>query len=345
MPVEFRRYTVASRISPPDAGGAERVQEIEYRRDPLTGRWCRINIERAKRPKQTPSEALTLKELAEKTRKNCPFCPENIEVSTPTFTLLPYKRLRSGECWVFPNLYPFAKHHAVTVFTPEHYKPLENITPEELRDGINSSLQYLRDLKAVDRAARYPVLAWNNLPPAGASIIHPHFQVLADERPPSAVHQEIEASELYAASGGCYWQDLLESEEKRGERFVKDSNVVAWITGFTPLGNREVLAIFKGKSSLSSLSPGDVEEFAEDLAALLKYYSSSGVVSLNMLFYSGPMDIDISRSFYLHARIVARPAPTALYVNDDGFLEKLCAEPVIDMTPEDLSGALRKYLG
>jgi galactose-1-phosphate uridylyltransferase len=344
MPIEFKRYTVVSRFSPPGADGAERVQEIEFRRDPLTGRWSRINIERARRPKQTPSVVTALRELAEKARDTCPFCPERVETSTPTFTLLPYRRLHRGDCWVFPNLYPFSKHHAVTVFTPQHYKPLGTITPEEFKAGINASIEYLNTLKTIDRAACYPVLAWNHLPPAGASIIHPHFQILADERPPSIVSQEIEASEKYAESGGCFWEELLVSEEERGERFVKSGNSVSWITSFSPIGNREVMAIFKGKSSLDGLGPYEVEEFVEGLASLLKYYSESGLESLNMLFYSGPLGDDISRYFYLHARIIARPSPSTLYVNDDGFLEKLCAEPVIDMTPEDLANALKRYM-
>ncbi len=344
MPVEFKRYTVASRFSPPGSSGAEGLQEIEFRRDPLTGRWSRINIERARRPKQTPSGLAVLRELAERSRDTCPFCPERVETSTPTFTLLPYRRLRRGDCWVFPNLYPFSKHHAVTVFTPHHYKPLDTITPDELKAGINAAIEYLNDLKKIDRAACYPVLAWNHLPPAGASIIHPHFQVLADERPPSIVSQEIEASEKYEESGGCFWEELLESEEERGERFVKSSHSVYWITSFSPIGNKEVLAVFKGRSSLDRLTNSEVEEFAEGLAHVLRYYSESGLESLNMLFYSGPLGDDISRYFYLHARIIARPAPSTLYVNDDGFLEKLCAEPVIDMTPEDLAKALKKYM-
>lgn len=282
--------------------------------------------------------------MAERTRESCPFCPERIETSTPTFTQLPYRRLRRGECWVFPNLFPFSKHHAVTVFTQHHFKLLKEITAEELNQGINVSLEFLRDIHQLDKAARYPILAWNYLPPAGASIIHPHFQIMVDERPTGIVGQEIEASGKFLSDGVCFWEELLEAERELGERMVKFSEPVSWVAGFSPLGNREVLAIFRGKSSLSDLTKRDVEEFVKGLAGVLRYYSDSGVMSVNMVFYSGPLYEDISRYFYLHARIVARPTPTTLYVSDDGFLEKLCAEPVIDMTPEDLAESLRRYL-
>lgn len=344
MPIEFKKLTVFSKFSPPGSRGTEHVQELEYRRDPLTGRWCRINIERARRPKQASGDLSTVMEAAERARSNCPFCPERIENSTPTFTQLPYERLRRGNCWVFPNLFPFSKNHAVTVFTPDHFKPLHGISADEIVEGMMASIEYLSDLKKVDPSARYPLIAWNNLPPAGASIIHPHFQVLADEVPVGQLRQELEASESYRSEGGCFWKELIEVEGRTGERVVKDGRSIAWLTPFAPQGNREVLAVFRGKSSLINLSISDIREFADGLLGILKYYSESGVLSLNLALFSGPLDEDVAESFYLHARIIARPSPTTLYVNDDGFMEKLCTEPVIDMTPEDLAKSLRKYL-
>lgn len=344
MPIEFRKTVVASRFSPPNTSGLERPQEIEYRMDPLTGRWCRMNVERARRPRQVLTDTSALREIAEKTRATCPFCPERIETSTPTFTQLSYKRLRKGDCWVFPNLYPFSKHHAVAVFTPQHFKDIAEITVKELEDGIQTSLEYLRDVASIDPQARYWLLSWNNLPPAGASIIHPHFQVLADERPPNTLQREIEASEQYSRAGTCYWQELIEVEEAKGERMVKMGDRIAWVTSYSPLGNREVMAVFVGKSSLGMLTSGDVREFCNGLAGVIRCYADAGLMSLNMVFYSGPHDIDISSHFYLHARIVARPTPTHIYVNDDGFLEKLYLEQVIDFTPEELAAMLKKYI-
>ncbi|MEM1922318.1 MAG: hypothetical protein QXW60_04315 [Nitrososphaerota archaeon] len=344
MPIEFRKIVVSSRFSPPDSGGAESSQEIEYRMDPLTGRWCRLNVVRARRPRQVSVDTSAIGELAERARASCPFCPEAIEKSTPTYTQLPYKRLKRGDCWVFPNLFPFSKHHSVTVFTREHFKTLDQITADELMNGLNASLEYLRDVAALDPAARYWLLCWNNQPPAGASILHPHLQVLADEKPANTLQQEIEASEKYSREGSCYWGDLIEVEEERGERMVKHGERVAWIASYAPLGNREAIAIFKGISSLSRLAPSDVEEFCKGLMGVTRYYVDAGFTSLNLAFYSGPSDSDISKYFYLHARIVARPSPTPIYVNDDGFLEKLFLEPVIDATPEDLAASLRKYM-
>jgi len=340
MPLRFRKEVVSVRVSPPGSRGETVVRGVEFRQDPLTGRWCRVSLERARRPRQVSGDAAILREAAERTRDTCPFCPERIEVLTPTFTDLPYRRLRRGNSWVFPNLYPFARHHAVTVFTVDHFKLPTELSLAELEEGIHAALSFIRDVRSVDPASRYPVIAWNNLPPSGASIIHPHLQVIVDDRPPGLTALEIEASRRYSEGGRSYWWELLEEDR---ERMIKEAGGVAWIAEFAPHGSHCVLAVFRDRSSITDLSQGEVRAFADGLLRVLRYYGMEGIVSFNMVFYSGPVDEDVSRYFSLHARIVARPVPSPLYVNDDGFLEKLFSEPVIDTCPESLAEALRGF--
>ena len=59
------------------------VHTIEFRKEPLTHKWCRINIERAKRVKQAKARKSTdLMRIVEESRKKCFFCPENVEKAT-----------------------------------------------------------------------------------------------------------------------------------------------------------------------------------------------------------------------------------------------------------------------
>jgi UDPglucose--hexose-1-phosphate uridylyltransferase len=342
MQLRFQRSIVEARLAPPGAEQSEAVHRIEIRADPLTGRKSRINVERVRRPRQVSLDHSLMKTLAAESEKGCPFCPENVERATPTFTNLPYRRLRLNDCLVFPNLYPFTKHHAVTVFTSKHFVPLEQMEWRELRDGIACSIQFLRDLSGADPQAKYWYISWNYLPPSGASIIHPHFQVLADVEPTTLLRLELEASRRFREETGlCYWDKLLRAEEEAGERFLARGRTVAWLASFAPIGNREVLAIFEGKPSLASLDDADVEEFARGLAVITRYYAETGVTSLNMALYSAPLEEGAGEYFYLHARVISRPAPTQLYVNDDGFMEKLNWEPVIDTLPEELAESLR----
>jgi UDPglucose--hexose-1-phosphate uridylyltransferase len=342
MSLEFRKIVVESKHYPP--GSADRVasQTIEVRYDPLTGRGARINVERARRPKQASRDISLMERLAEESRASCPFCPERVETATPSFSGLAYRRLHEGDCWVFPNLYPFTRHHAVTVFTRRHFIPLSEVGWGELRDGLACSLRYLKDLARVDASARYWQISWNYMPPSGASILHPHFQVTAEDNPTTLLREELEASRRFTEeNGACFWGELLKAEERAGERIVARGSRVAWLASYAPIGNREIIAIFAGKPSLDSLDSLDIEEFAQGLEAVARYYAATGVMSLNMSFYSAPRDSEWADSFYLHARIISRPTPTQLYVNDDGFMEKMNWEPVIDTLPEELAESLR----
>lgn len=63
---------------------------------------------------------------------------------------------------------------------------------------------------------KYCLLNWNHLPPAAASIIHPHVQILADFKPTPMVKELIEKSELYhEREKSNYWLDLIEAERVR----------------------------------------------------------------------------------------------------------------------------------
>lgn len=91
-------------LSPPDF--KPEIQEIEYRRDPLTGSTCVINIKRAERAKQAQRIADVSSEVIKETKKGCLFCPEQIREETSKFTsnIHPEGRIERGECIVFPAL-------------------------------------------------------------------------------------------------------------------------------------------------------------------------------------------------------------------------------------------------
>src|SRR5690554_3053439 len=84
---------------------------LQYRRELLTGIRCRISPVRVERRIDTAP-------AMPDSRDGCPFCPGAIDTSTPTFE--DGSRLRCGESVTFPNLYPFAGRHVVTVITPDH---------------------------------------------------------------------------------------------------------------------------------------------------------------------------------------------------------------------------------
>ena len=319
------------------------TQPIEIRKDPLTGRRCRINLERTKRTKQV-AEATEMGKIVEASRAKCFFCPENLEKTTPMFPEdFPERRIKVGGACIFPNLFPFGGFHAVGVFSDAHHLDLNQFSPKLLEDCFEGCLRYFEQVHERHPEIKYWHINWNHMPPAGASIVHPHVQLTADPEPTSRLREFIGSSKSYFdREGSNYWSDLVEAEKKGGERFIGKTGPVTWLTSFAPEGNNEVAAIFVGISAIIRLKKHGLGDFCDGLSRTLKGYHALGVQSFNMTTFSGPCDEDLSEYYFLSAKLVSRPSPRHLYTSDDGFMEKLHHETVIETMPETLAEKLRE---
>jgi len=320
------------------------TQPIEVRKDPLTGRRCRINLERTKRTKQV-AEATEMEKIVEASRAKCFFCSENLEKTTPMFPEdFPERRIKVGAACLFPNLFPFGRFHAIGVFSEAHHLDLNQFSPKLLEDCFGGCLRYFEQVHERHPEIKYWHINWNHMPPAGASILHPHVQLTADPEPTSRLQELIGSSKSYFdREGSNYWSDLVEEEKKGGERFIGKTGPVTWLTSFAPEGNNEVIAVFAGASAIIPLKKHGLEDFCDGLSRTLKGYHALGVQSFNMTTFSGPCDEDLSEYYFLSAKLVSRPSPRHLYTSDDGFMEKLHHETVVETMPEALAEKLKKY--
>ena len=120
-----------------------------------------------------------------------------------------------------PNLYPIVDTHEVVVLSPDHYRPFGTLDDA----AAIEVLTMLRDRVAVHlgqgHAAAVAIL--NHKREAGASLPHPHAQVLATDFVPPAIASAVGRAEH--ASTDLVLDDLTRSEtlgahEHRGERVV-----------------------------------------------------------------------------------------------------------------------------
>lgn len=320
----------------------EVAQRVEVRFDPLTGRKCRINIERASRPKQIPQETREFEQLIGDSKPKCFFCPERLESSTPKLAGGLPDRIRVGRAVVFPNLFPFGGFHAVGVFSDDHYLRLDEFTPDLLRECFTACIKYF-ELINRENEVKYWYLNWNCLPPGAASIVHPHVQILADSEPTAFLKELIEKSrEYFAERNKNYWADLVETERNNAERYIGESNGTHWLANFAPQGNKEVLIIVEDIPSLARLEE-KMEGFCDGLSRVLKGYHELSVRSMTFSTFSAPADVRTSEFYWLNARLIARPNPARFYISDCGFMEKFQFEPVIETLPEVLAESLKKH--
>ena len=83
-----------------------------------------------------------LSETIETSKKNCFFCPENLEKATPKFPpdVLPEGRLYGIESCLFPNLIAISKLTAIVTLSKRHYLRLDEHSPEILSDALATEI-------------------------------------------------------------------------------------------------------------------------------------------------------------------------------------------------------------
>ncbi|MGI5938423.1 galactose-1-phosphate uridylyltransferase [Methanoculleus thermophilus] len=294
---------------------------LQYRRESLTGIRCRISPVRIERQIDS-APALP------DSRERCPFCSDAIDASTPTFG--DGSRLHCGESVTFPNLYPFAKHHVVTVITTEHEPG--RLSARHLADAISGTTQ------AMIRSPGYASINWNYLPSAGASIVHPHLQGIVDAEPTRLVDLYLSAGRRYLVDHGhLYWDDLVD-RERCSERFLFEDEIF-WSANPVPLGEREIRGILP-ISTLDEFEPY-IEPLARGIIRIIEFYRDLGTYAFNAsIFFDAPGTAGCGHRAF--CSLIARLNPNSLSMCDSAFMERLHLEPVILTLPEDLGALFRE---
>lgn len=339
--IKFNSFIEKALLKNPLNGFKEEEQTLEFRQDPLLGTWARINIDRAKRTHQARrGDAGYLKAVIEKTTAGCYFCPNAVNKKTPEFpeSLGVGARIKSGTCTIFPNLFPFSKYHAVGTLSKGHGKALGKISPKEWECAISGAREYLAAVYRTDPKAKFGAINMNYMPPAAASIIHPHIQITCDARPSVMQGALIEKSaEYFRKNKAPYFGDLARAEIKGNGRLIKKGKAIVWIASYAPFAANDVTGIFNSKRSILELSKKDISELAGGLSRIFAGYEKIGAESANFTLFSAPFGEKSDSGFRLHARIVSRPNFRDGYASDRGFMEVLHREPVISALPEEVA--------
>lgn len=339
MPLEFLREIRPSGFRDPRNAFQETEVQTEIRYDPITKELTRLFPFRRFRLNRHDWNPIVQASL----EKGCPFCPNTIERSTPLFaeSIVPGGRLRSGHALVVPNISPYAPYSGVAVIGPEHYLPLSDFPAERIVDGLTACIEFLRRVREHDPInARFPAIGWNYMPYAGGSIIHPHMQALAGPEAANRHNLVLKSSQdYYAQTEHNPWQDLVEQEGAKGERYLWQRGNIHWLSSFASRGYADFTAVFEGKSTLDDLSPIDIEDFAHSLREILRFYDSLNLPSFNLAFYPAP---EPSASFTLNARIIGRYTVFD-WTSDINTLQLLFGDCYTLTSPEDMAESLRKF--
>jgi UDPglucose--hexose-1-phosphate uridylyltransferase len=214
----------------------------ELRKDPVTGRWVIIATDRAKRPSDFIHQPVPLASPCV-----CPFDYGN-EPRTPS-EVLAYRNSggHNEPGWrvrVVPNKFPalgiegdlnregdglYDKMngigaHEVIIETPQHAATFGELTEKQIEEVLWAFKDRVNDLKK-DRRFRYILLFKNYGEAAGASLEHPHCQLIALPVIPGRVREEVDGAKLfYDLKERCIFCDIIRQECASGVRMVTESD-------------------------------------------------------------------------------------------------------------------------
>jgi UDPglucose--hexose-1-phosphate uridylyltransferase len=211
----------------------------ELRHDPLSKRWVIIAAERSRRP-----EDFALPPVVEVDGGFCPFCPGNEDKTPPEIAAVrPAGGTANGPGWdvrVIPNKYPalsiegnLERHgeglydrmrgvgaHEVVVESPHHALHIADMEAAKLEGVLTLAQDRVRDLGR-DARFKYVLLFKNHGAAAGATLAHPHLQIIATPVTPRAISVELESARAhFHFKERCIFCDLIEQELATRERVV-----------------------------------------------------------------------------------------------------------------------------
>ena len=345
MEIEFKKQTLQVVFHSPLKDFELDYQQVETRADPLTGATTKVRTGRKVWQRMYNTDEKLLAEIAEQSRDRCFFCPEKVYESTPKYPeeLIPGGRIVVGEACLFPNLFAQKEYSAVTVISHQHFVPLDEFTTDMLANAFKVCSIYFNKLYEKSPAGRYAEIGFNYLFPAGASIPHPHLQVMASDWPYFLISNLIDHSrEYYAKAGISFWENLVQTEKEIGERYLNRLGNTEWLVPFAPMREDEVHGMVRNKSNLLEFDDSDCESLADGTSRGFKYYKDKGLSSCNFALYSGRLNEKLD---YLWAgvRIVSRSSVQAQPINDVWYSQNILYDGLVTEPPEEIAGSLRSY--
>jgi UDPglucose--hexose-1-phosphate uridylyltransferase len=344
-PITFEKTSSTFTILNPFNNFTPEEHRVEVRKDPLLGDTSVHNPFLRDKAKAFfgDNDRELVKKLVEDSEKNCIFCGENVITKTARYPsdILPDGRVRAGDAVLFANLFSVAAYHPVIALGSTHFLSLNEFTSRLLSDGFRAAREFLRSLYLKDNGAVYSTVCANYLLPAGASLVHPHMQMLVSPTPYSYQARVLEACRhYYKEQGTSYYSDLISEEQRRGERYIRQNNRWHWLSAFSPQGSNEIMAIHEQESDFAALTDREVHDLSEGIVRVLHLYEHLGYLSFNFALYSVRSSA-AAEGFRCVFKIITRQNLYPNYRNDDYFLQKMLQSELIFMLPEDLAEQLR----
>jgi UDPglucose--hexose-1-phosphate uridylyltransferase len=313
----------------------------ELRKDPVIGRWVIIATERALHP----SNFKTDKEDRLTDLSKCPFEPGNEASTSPE--ILSYRKAdsRSNEpgWWVrvVPNKFPALKvegtmdkrgegmydmmngigAHEIVIETPNHDEEMALMPEMQINEVLWAWRDRIVDL-ARDTRFKYVMVFKNKGARAGASVQHPHSQIIALPIVPLRVQEELTgALQYYEYKDRCVFCDLIQQELSDRKRVVEDGERFISVVPFAQRFPFETWILPKQhESDYARTTRNDFLELAGLLKRTLQRLRGAlDDPPFNLVLHTAPLNMESLPHYHWHIEIMPRVTRTAGFEWGTGF--------------------------
>jgi UDPglucose--hexose-1-phosphate uridylyltransferase len=336
----------------------------ELRHDPIQRRWVIIATERGRRP----SDFAKLE--PERSGGFCPFCPGNEDKTPPEIIALrPENTKPDTEGWeirVVPNKFPALRiegnadreavgiydkmngigAHEVIIESPLHDTSIAEQPLEHFQKIMKVYQMRLSDLKK-DLRFRYILIFKNHGVTAGASLSHPHTQIIATPVTPRTVSMELESARRhYELKERCLFCDIIKQELQTGERIISQVDGMVALAPFASRFPFEVMvAPLEHSHDFAELSQDGIKALSKCLKDVLtRLKIALDDPPYNFMLHTSPNTqsenrranywVTLPADFHWHFEIIPRLVRTAGFEWGTGFY-------INPTPPEDAAGYLR----
>jgi UDPglucose--hexose-1-phosphate uridylyltransferase len=232
---------------------------------------------------------------------------------------------------------PARGHYEVIIEGAEHRRDLAPATPDVLVDVLQVAQERYRTFRA-DPALRFFSLFKNHGVRAGASLIHPHWQLVAGPMVPPLLQRMVDVASDYAEQcGASVYDDYVQRELEVGARIIEEREAFVVLAPYAPQWSGETWIIPRTVGvSVGTLSPPqEVREFAVTLRGTLERLARAFAdPDVNVLILSGELSDRVDESFRWHVRIQPR-------LTTPGGFELATGTAIVTVDPEQTAEMLR----
>ena len=310
----------------------------ELRRDPITGRWI-ITLS-----DKIPDLNAFRVEPQKKDPKGCPFCWGKESETPPEIIAHRKAGPANSPGWtvrVVANKYPALKiegelnkegmgvfdmmngvgAHEVIIETPDHFKDMADLNHFEAEEVIWAYLARSIDLRG-DKRFKYILIFKNFGPSAGASLEHPHSQLIALPIVPKRVLEEIDgAAKYFEYRGRCVFCDMIREEREEKNRVIYEDELVIAFCPYVSRFPYEVWILPKRhQSDFTGVNRDEVPCVARALRnSLARIKKLLDDPPYNFIIHTSPINGHEREDYHWHIEIMPKLSKMAGFEWGSGF--------------------------